>query len=189
MATSPNRLPQRCAIPSERLPRKSDHSGVQSRLMSALGNRDQVGRAWPAPDLESGHAFVPKGGGGSRVGLDGRYRRDRAPRLNAYAAIDEALADRILAERHVRQGQQERAAAGYDRSTPRGRYHGSDGRSCSRSCGRCRTSGTGPSFVRDGFGDRPIHAARPRCRKCGSMGEWQVRPPTPAFHGATWMQD
>lgn len=42
-------------------------------------------------------------------------------------------------------------------------------------------------LVRNGLGDRPIMAARPRCRKCGSHGAWQVRPPVPAFHGAHWM--
>ena len=34
-----------------------------------------------------------------------------------------------------------------------------------------------------GLGDRPITAHRPRCRKCGSTGEWQVRPPIPKFDG------
>ena len=34
-----------------------------------------------------------------------------------------------------------------------------------------------------GLGDRPITAHRPRCRRCGAVGEWQVRPPVPAFGG------
>lgn len=34
-------------------------------------------------------------------------------------------------------------------------------------------------LVREGLGDRPIQACKPRCRKCGSRGQWQVRPPAP----------
>lgn len=36
-----------------------------------------------------------------------------------------------------------------------------------------------------GLGDRPIQTARPRCRKCGNLGEWQLRPPAPTSDGAT----
>jgi hypothetical protein len=45
-----------------------------------------------------------------------------------------------------------------------------------------------PDLVRQGLGDRLIRESRPRCRKCGSSGEWQVRPPVPRFDGARWMQ-
>jgi hypothetical protein len=43
-------------------------------------------------------------------------------------------------------------------------------------------------FVMRGLGDRNPAACRPRCRKCGSLGQWQVKPPLPQFTGATWMQ-
>lgn len=33
-----------------------------------------------------------------------------------------------------------------------------------------------------GLGERRIQACRPRCRKCGSLGAWQVRPPVPMRH-------
>lgn len=39
------------------------------------------------------------------------------------------------------------------------------------------------ALVAAGLGDSLIAANRPRCRKCGSIGEWQVRPPIPSFGG------
>jgi hypothetical protein len=40
-------------------------------------------------------------------------------------------------------------------------------------------------LVRTGLGDRPKQACRPRCRICGSLGEWLVRPSVPKITGAT----
>lgn len=34
-------------------------------------------------------------------------------------------------------------------------------------------------LVRNGMGDRAIQVCKPRCRKCGSRGQWQVRPLVP----------
>jgi len=39
------------------------------------------------------------------------------------------------------------------------------------------------ALLRAGLGDRPVGANRPRCRKCGSVGRWQVRAPMPRFDG------
>ena len=38
-------------------------------------------------------------------------------------------------------------------------------------------------LVVHGLGDRPIKDCRPKYRKCGSAGEWQVRAPVPKFAG------
>lgn len=46
-------------------------------------------------------------------------------------------------------------------------------------CRRWATCDLG-TLVREGLGDRAIQACRPRCRKCGERGQWQVRPPVPA---------
>ncbi len=43
-------------------------------------------------------------------------------------------------------------------------------------------------LVAAGLGDRDPALCRPRCRLCGMVGEWQLRPPVPEFTGATWMQ-
>jgi hypothetical protein len=43
-------------------------------------------------------------------------------------------------------------------------------------------------LVDAGLGDRDPMNCRPKCRKCGSYGKWQLRPPVPKFKGATWMQ-
>ena len=39
------------------------------------------------------------------------------------------------------------------------------------------------ALVAAGIGDRLIQASRPRCRECGSIGDWQVRAPVPQFGG------
>jgi hypothetical protein len=38
-------------------------------------------------------------------------------------------------------------------------------------------------LVLHGLAERQIDQCRPRCRKCGDLGEWQVRPPLPKFDG------
>lgn len=38
-------------------------------------------------------------------------------------------------------------------------------------------------LVRNGLGNRRITECRPRCRKCGQRGDWQVRPPVPTLAG------
>ena len=38
-------------------------------------------------------------------------------------------------------------------------------------------------LVANGLGDSDPGHCRPRCRKCRSIGEWQVRPPVPGFGG------
>lgn len=50
-----------------------------------------------------------------------------------------------------------------------------------RRCPGCRrwASTDLAGLVAAGLEDRPIGANRPRCRKCGSLGEWKVRPPMP----------
>jgi len=39
------------------------------------------------------------------------------------------------------------------------------------------------ALVRAGLGDKPIRFKRPRCRKYGLVGRWQVRAPVPSFDG------
>lgn len=39
-------------------------------------------------------------------------------------------------------------------------------------------------LVRNGLGDRPAHRCRPRCRKCGELGRWQVKAPVPTVAGS-----
>jgi hypothetical protein len=41
-------------------------------------------------------------------------------------------------------------------------------------------------LVMRGLGDRPLVSLPLRCRECGAPGELQVRPPAPAWGGATW---
>jgi hypothetical protein len=36
-------------------------------------------------------------------------------------------------------------------------------------------------LVRNGLDDRQIHRCRPRCRICGSLGEWQLRALVPSL--------
>lgn len=43
-------------------------------------------------------------------------------------------------------------------------------------------------LVRNGLGERRITECRPRCRLCGSRGEWQVRPRVPQLGKTMWMQ-
>ena len=40
-------------------------------------------------------------------------------------------------------------------------------------------------LVRNGLVDRQITRRKPRRRKCGCRGDWEVRPPLPTFTGAT----
>jgi hypothetical protein len=37
------------------------------------------------------------------------------------------------------------------------------------------------ALVAAGMGDRQVRKSRPKCRKCGSRGEWQVRAPAPTL--------
>jgi len=38
-------------------------------------------------------------------------------------------------------------------------------------------------LVTQGLGDREVSQCRPRCRKCGQEGQWQVRAPVPPAPG------
>lgn len=46
-------------------------------------------------------------------------------------------------------------------------------------CPRCRRWATCDlaMLVRNGLGNRRITECKPKCRVCGSRGDWQVRPP------------
>lgn len=53
-------------------------------------------------------------------------------------------------------------------------------------CRGCRrwASANLADLVAHGLGDEPIAERRPRCRLCGSRGDWQVRPPKPPISTA-----
>ncbi|MGH8863467.1 MAG: hypothetical protein ACREVZ_02280 [Burkholderiales bacterium] len=40
-------------------------------------------------------------------------------------------------------------------------------------------------LARNGVGERPVQDQKPRCRKRGSIWEWQVRPSLLMYYGAT----
>jgi hypothetical protein len=76
-----------------------------------------------------------------------------------------------------------------DRSTFRGLLDCGHGLECYY--GGCRSWASADLagfWLRAGLGDRRIQAGNPRCRTCGSIGEWQVRPPVPQGNGAPWMR-
>ena len=52
-------------------------------------------------------------------------------------------------------------------------------------CSACRrwASCNIRELVENGLGKRDPLRCRPRCRKCGSIGSWQVRAPMPEFAG------